>query len=77
MSKLKTDLTPEILANIRQGTQELLQQYLLDNKEETKSGLATKIGIHPLQMLAYLKGERGLTDKSLQKIGKFLLNNSK
>ena len=73
----KTKLTPEILANIRKGTQELLRQYLLDNPKETKSGLAAKIGIHPLQMLAYLRGERGLTDKSLQRVGKFLLNASK
>jgi hypothetical protein len=73
MSKTTTtDLTPAILADIRKGTQILLKNHLKDNPEETKSGLATKIGIHPLQMLAYLKGERGLTDKSLQKIGKFL-----
>lgn len=77
MANLKTNLTPEILADIRQGTQELLRQYLLDNPQETKSGLAAKIGVHPLQMLAYLKGERGLTDKSLQKVGKFLLNSPK
>lgn len=73
----KTNLTPEILANIREGTQELLRQYLLKNETETKSGLAGKIGIHPLQMLAYLRGDRGLTDKSLARIGKFLLKESK
>ncbi len=72
----KTNLTPEILATIRQGTIELCKQYLIDNPDETKSGLARKMEIHPLQMISYLRGERGLTDKSLEKIGKFLLKDN-
>jgi len=70
-------LTPEILADIRAQTQKLIRQYLIDNPDETKSGIAGKIGIHPLQMLAYLRGERGLTDKSLSRIGKFLIEKAK
>ena len=71
----KQQLTAEILADVRQGTIKLVNQYLFDNPSETKSGLANKIGIHPLQLISYLKSERGLTDKSLQKIGKFLISN--
>ena len=67
-------LTPEILANIKKGTQRLVLDHLKENPEETQSGFANKVGIHPAQMLLFMRNERGLTDKSLGKIGKFLLN---
>ena len=74
---IKEQLTPEMLANLRKGTQRLVLDHLNDNNEETQSGFANKVGIHPAQMLLFMRDERGLTDKSLAKIGKFLIQKSK
>lgn len=73
--KDKNQITPEMLANIKKGTQKLVEDYLTRNPDETQSGFATKIGIHPAQMLLFMRNERGLTDKSLARIGKFLTEN--
>jgi plasmid maintenance system antidote protein VapI len=73
--KAKNQITPEMLANIKKGTQNLIEDYLKRNPDETQSGFATKIGIHPAQMLLFMRNERGLTDKSLGRIGKFLTEN--
>ena len=72
MKRNKQKLTPELLANVRVGTQNLMKEFLKKNPPETESGLAIKIGIHPAQMLLFMRNERGLTDKSLSRIGKYL-----
>ena len=74
---MKNQLTPELLANIKKGTQNLVNDYLRRNPKETQSGFANKVGVHPAQMLLFMRDERGLTDKSLAKIGKFLIEKSK
>ena len=73
--KDKNQITPEMLANIKKGTQKLVEDYLTRNPDETQSGFANKVGIHPAQMLLFMRNERGLTDKSLARIGKFLTEN--
>jgi len=59
------------LINIREETQKLVRKHL-EETGETESGLSKKAGIHPAQLLLFMRNERGLTDSSLSKLGKVL-----
>lgn len=59
------------LKNIRQNTILMIKDYC------TKSGtsytaLAMSCDIHPAQLLKFVRGEQGLTDTTLSKIGEFI-----
>lgn len=69
-------MTPKQLSDIIPNTQALVNAYLQRKPAETISSIAGKAGIHPAQLLLFMRGERGLTTKSLSKIGQFLINNS-
>ena len=69
-------MNPKQLADIIPNTQNLVNAYLKHKPEETISSVAAKAGIHPAQLLLFMRGERGLTTKSLSKIGDFLINNA-
>jgi len=64
-------MTVQDLMNIRSETQRLVNQYLKETGK-TQSKLANESGIHPAQLLLFMRGERGLTDSSLMKLGKVL-----
>lgn len=58
----------------------LMARILIEDhlKESGKSvnKLARQSGVHPTQLYLFLKGERGLTDSSLAKIGKAIAGDS-
>lgn len=58
----------------------LMARILIENhlKEKGKSvnKLAKESGVHPTQLYLFLKGERGLTDSSLAKIGEAMKKDS-
>jgi hypothetical protein len=62
------------LAAISLMARMLIEDHL---KEKSKSvnKLAKQSGVHPTQLYLFLKGERGLTDSSLAKIGKAMIDN--
>lgn len=68
-------MTPKQLTDIIPNVQALINGYMTKKPEETISSIAAKSGIHPAQLLLFMRGERGLTTKSLSKIGKFLIEN--
>lgn len=65
-------MTANDLQNIRQETQRLIQAHL-NKTGKSVSALAAEAGIHPAQLLLFMKDERGLTDSSLAKIGSVLI----
>ena len=68
-------MTPKQLTEIIPNVQALINGYMAKKPDETISSIAGKSGIHPAQLLLFMRGERGLTTKSLSKIGKFLIEN--
>jgi len=69
-------MNPKQLSDIIPNTQTLINAYLKRKPNETISSVAKGAGIHPAQLLLFMRGERGLTTKSLSKIGEFLINNA-
>lgn len=64
-------MTKKDLKNLSTECRKLINSYL-DKKEMSINALAVKAKVHPTQLYLYLKEERGLTDSSLEKIGKVL-----
>jgi hypothetical protein len=64
----------EDLENLSFEAKRIIQGYLDTGK--TINALAVKAGVHPTQLWLFMRNERGLTDKSLQKIGKAIRENS-
>jgi|31_taG_2_1085359.scaffolds.fasta_scaffold11639_3 transposase-like protein len=62
------------LENITEETKRIIQEYL--NAGNTVNSLAVEADLHPSQIWLFMRNERGLTDKSLQKIGKAINENS-
>jgi transposase-like protein len=63
------------LENLTERAQKIIQEYL--NTGKTINALAVKAGVHPTQLWLFMRNERGLTDKSLQKIGRAIKESSK
>ena len=57
------------LSELTERSQELIQSYL-DKEDKTINALAVEAGVHPTQLWLFMRGERGLTTSSLEKIGK-------
>lgn len=66
-------MTNEDLMNLGSESRKLIKKYL---KEEDISinALSVRAKIHPTQLYLYLNGERGLTDGSLEKLGKVMFS---
>lgn len=56
------------LRNITSEIIQVLNNYMAKNND-TPSSLARKIGIHPLQLLGFLRNERGIHISTIQRIG--------
>jgi len=69
-------MTNNDLANLRKEAQKLIKAYIDADKMRSISGLAKEAKIHPAQLLLFMRGERGLTDTSLSRIGQ-VINNKK
>jgi plasmid maintenance system antidote protein VapI len=61
-------MTAKDLKNIRVECQNLVKGYL-ERTGKSQTQLAKESGIHPAQLLLFMKGDRGLTDTSLSKLG--------
>lgn len=59
------------LVYLRDNVQELVNNYL-KKTGKTQSKLAVEAGIHPAQLLLFMRSERGLTDSSLMKLGRVI-----
>jgi hypothetical protein len=59
------------LMNLGDESRRLINNYLI-LKGMSKNALAVKSGVHPTQLYLYLNNQRGLTNASLEKIGKIL-----
>jgi hypothetical protein len=64
------------LANLSNEARDLISRYLKDN-DISVNALAIDAGVHPTQLWLFLRGDRGLTDSSLQKIGQAIERNKK
>lgn len=64
-------MTAKDLKNIRQESQRLINDHLTKTGK-SQSQLAKEAGIHPAQLLLFMKSERGLTDSSLSKLGSII-----
>ena len=64
------------LANLSNEARDLISMYLKDN-DISVNALAIDAGVHPTQLWLFLRGDRGLTDSSLQKIGQAIEQNKK
>jgi plasmid maintenance system antidote protein VapI len=67
-------MTVKDLANLSEQSRELITNYL-NNSGKTVNALANEAGVHPTQLWLFIRGDRGLTDASLQKIGTAILKN--
>jgi plasmid maintenance system antidote protein VapI len=66
---LKTDtMTPKELKNIRQETILIIKDFC-EQTGTSYTALALASGIHPAQLLKFVRGEQGLTTTTLEKIG--------
>jgi hypothetical protein len=57
------------LSNISAEVARVIQNHIV-RTNDTPTGFAVKVGVHPLQMLGFLRGERGLNISTVEKIGK-------
>jgi hypothetical protein len=57
------------LSNISSEVAKVIQNHIV-RTNDTPTGFAVKVGVHPLQMLGFLRGERGLNISTVEKIGK-------
>lgn len=56
------------LKNLRGRSQKIIKDHI-KKYDKTESGFAKECGIHPAQLLLYMRSERGLTVDSLMKVG--------
>jgi plasmid maintenance system antidote protein VapI len=64
-------MTKKDLMNLGTESRMLINKYLEKNNVSINA-LAVKAGVHPTQLYLYLNNQRGLTDSSLEKIGRVL-----
>lgn len=64
------------LANLSEQARSLISEHL-EKHEKTVNALSIEAGVHPTQLWLFLRGERGLTDTSLQKIGAAIIKAGK
>jgi hypothetical protein len=57
------------LSNISSEVARVIQNHIV-RTNDTPTGFAVKVGVHPLQMLGFLRGERGLNISTVEKIGR-------
>jgi hypothetical protein len=69
-------MTIKDLSQLSDRSRKLIQDHM-DKHGRSVNYLAVKAGVHPTQLWLFLRGERGLTDSSLAKIGKALQEDSK
>tara|TARA_R110001632_G_scaffold32755_1_gene84470 strand:+ start:278 stop:487 length:210 start_codon:yes stop_codon:yes gene_type:complete len=69
-------MTAKDLKNVRQETQSIVEKYLAKTGKSI-TGLAKEAKIHPAQLLLFMRGDRGLTDTSMSRIGEVITNNKK
>lgn len=62
------------LKNLRAESIRIIKDYQ-KKKSIATTPLAIEIGIHPAQLLKFLRGERGLTDSTLMAIGNYISKN--
>lgn len=60
------------LANVSDESRRLINEHL-KSENKTVNALSVESGVHATQLWLFLKGDRGLTDSSLQKIGSAIL----
>ena len=65
-------MTNKDLSNLSQNCRDLIEKHL-DKTGKTINALSVEAGVHPTQLWLFMKGERGLTDSSLEKIGKAIV----
>lgn len=58
----------EELAEITDQIVEVIKNHI-ENTGETTTAFAHKVGVHPLQLLGFLRRERGMHIDTIQKIG--------
>lgn len=64
-------MNKEDLVYLRRNVQKLVEEYI-QKTGKTQSKIANEAGIHPAQLLLFMRDERGLTDSSLMKLGKVI-----
>ena len=64
-------MTTKDLKNLRKEVQTMVQKHL-EKTGKTASSLANEAGIHPAQLLLFMRSERGLTDTSLMRLGEVI-----
>jgi ArsR family metal-binding transcriptional regulator len=57
------------LSNISAEVAKVIQEHI-DKTGDTPTGFAMKVHVHPLQMLGFLRGERGLNIGTVERIGR-------
>lgn len=69
-------MTPKELKNIRKETILLIKNFS-ETTGTSYTALAIASGIHPAQLLKFIRGEQGLTTTTLEKIGEFISKQSR
>jgi hypothetical protein len=62
-------MTIKDLANLQENVRGMISNHL-DKTGKTINALSVEAGIHPTQLWLFIKGERGLTAGSLEKLGR-------
>jgi plasmid maintenance system antidote protein VapI len=68
-------MTPKELKNIRKETILLVKDFC-EQTNTSYTAFAMSCEIHPAQLLKFIRGEQGLTDTTLSKIGAFIEKNT-
>ena len=56
------------LSNISEEITQVIKDHI-ESTGDTPTGFAVKVGVHPLQMLGFLRGERGMNISTIERIG--------
>ena len=64
------------LRDLKKESKKIINAHI-EKYNKTESGFAKECGIHPAQMILYMRGERGLTVDSLEKIGRVICSYKK
>jgi hypothetical protein len=63
----------EELAGITDQIVDVIKNHI-ETSGETTTGFAHKVGVHPLQLLGFLRRERGMHIDTIEKIGASIKN---
>lgn len=72
MTKCIKPITIHSVGSLRDLDKEIRQllKTHIENEKTTPTAFAKKVGIHPAQMIGFLKGEKGILIETISKIGK-------